>query len=80
MFYLEVGRELVGGGLLNSMQTLSFPWRAAPSVNVRLHVVQHVGQCVFDHSSPAHVAHLRGDAEKKETATDELVNPQREVL
>lgn len=37
----------------------SFPRRAAPSVHIRLHMVQHVSQSVFDHSAPAHVTHLR---------------------
>lgn len=48
----------------------SFPRRAAPSVHVRLHVVQHVSQRVLDHSSPAHIAHLsvRG---KKQTTEDQ---------
>lgn len=37
-----------------------FPGRAASSVHVRLHVVQHVGQRVLNDSSPAHIAHLAG--------------------
>ena len=37
-----------------------FPRRAASSVHVCLHVVQHVSQCVLNDSAPAHVTHLAG--------------------
>lgn len=40
--------------------TLPFPRRASSSVHVRLYMVQHVGQCVLNDGSPAHVTHLTG--------------------
>lgn len=65
-FYCLEGRVTFGlggsgGGFLCTEFSIfmcsSFPWRATSSVHIRLHVVQHISQCVFDHSSPAHVTH-----------------------
>lgn len=38
----------------------SFPRGAAPSIHLRLHVVQRVSQGMFDDCSPPHVTHLSG--------------------
>lgn len=63
---LSEGGTMLG---LGACVRSAFPRRAASSVHVRLHVVQHVSQRVFDHSSPAHVAHLRGGNNKKTDQT-----------
>lgn len=60
--------------VLNSKPCSSFPWRAASSVHVRLNVVQHVSQCVFNHSSPAHVTHLREGKKNNHRSNDNSVN------
>lgn len=57
--------------------TLTFPRGAASPVHVRHHVVQHVGQRVFYHGSPAHVTHLRWGKKKAKNIN---LHPQRSKL
>lgn len=64
--------QSVAEDLLVSPSTLPFPRRAASSIHVRHHMVQHVGQCVFYHGSPAHVTHLGWD---EETSKDNILMP-----
>lgn len=56
---------------------LAFPRRAASAVHVCHHVVQHVGQRVLDHGSPAHVTHLMGQRKEQKTIN---LHPQRGEL
>lgn len=58
--YLKVEQRfwLRGVCIVSSMFS-SLPWRTTSSIHISLHMVQHVSQSVFDHSSPAHVTHLK---------------------
>lgn len=45
--------------VLRQCRSSTFPRWAPPAVYIRLHVVQHVCQRVFNDCSPTHVTHLR---------------------